>query len=319
LDPVVTTGAATVSPPRAADTPSPRGLVYGAGAYFLWGLFPVYWPLLEPASAVEVLAHRVVWSLLFVGVVLAIQRQWAWIRTLGRRRLALLTVAAVVIAVNWGTYIYGVTNEHVVETSLGYFINPLVTVLLGVLVLGERLRRVQWAALGIASTAVIVLTADYGRPPWIALILAFSFGTYGLIKKSVGIGAVQSLTVETAVLFVPALAYLGWLMAAGESTFGQVSAGHALLLAGTGPVTAIPLLLFGAAARRLPLTVLGLLQYLAPVLQFLFGVLLFHEPMPPARLVGFALVWTALVILTVESVRHRRRQNALARAAEAVC
>jgi chloramphenicol-sensitive protein RarD len=319
LDPVVTTGAATVSPPRAADTPSPRGLVYGAGAYFLWGLFPVYWPLLEPASAVEVLAHRVVWSLLFVGVVLAIQRQWAWIRTLGRRRLALLTVAAVVIAVNWGTYIYGVTNEHVVETSLGYFINPLVTVLLGVLVLGERLRRVQWAALGIASTAVIVLTADYGRPPWIALILAFSFGTYGLIKKSVGIGAVQSLTVETAVLFVPALAYLGWLMAAGESTLGQVSAGHALLLAGTGPVTAIPLLLFGAAARRLPLTVLGLLQYLAPVLQFLFGVLLFHEPMPPARLVGFALVWTALVILTVESVRHRRRQNALARAAEAVC
>jgi chloramphenicol-sensitive protein RarD len=319
LDPVVTTGAATVSPPRAADTPSPRGLVDGAGAYFLWGLFPVYWPLLEPASAVEVLAHRVVWSLLFVGVVLAIQRQWAWIRTLGRRRLALLTVAAVVIAVNWGTYIYGVTNEHVVETSLGYFINPLVTVLLGVLVLGERLRRVQWAALGIASTAVIVLTADYGRPPWIALILAFSFGTYGLIKKSVGIGAVQSLTVETAVLFVPALAYLGWLMAAGESTLGQVSAGHALLLAGTGPVTAIPLLLFGAAARRLPLTVLGLLQYLAPVLQFLFGVLLFHEPMPPARLVGFALVWTALVILTVESVRHRRRQNALARAAEAVC
>jgi chloramphenicol-sensitive protein RarD len=319
LDPVVTTGAATVSPPRAADTPSPRGLVYGAGAYFLWGLFPVYWPLLEPASAVEVLAHRVVWSLLFVGMVLAIQRQWAWIRSLGRRRLALLTVAAVVIAVNWGTYIYGVTNEHVVETSLGYFINPLVTVLLGVLVLGERLRRVQWAALGIASTAVIVLTADYGRPPWIALILAFSFGTYGLIKKSVGIGAVQSLTVETAVLFVPALAYLGWLMAAGESTFGQVSAGHALLLAGTGPVTAIPLLLFGAAARRLPLTVLGLLQYLAPVLQFLFGVLLFHEPMPPARLVGFALVWTALVILTVESVRHRRRQNALARAAEAVC
>lgn len=315
----MTTGAATVSPPRAADTPSPRGLVYGAGAYFLWGLFPVYWPLLEPASAVEVLAHRVVWSLLFVGVVLAIQRQWAWIRTLGRRRLALLTVAAVVIAVNWGTYIYGVTNEHVVETSLGYFINPLVTVLLGVLVLGERLRRVQWAALGIASTAVIVLTADYGRPPWIALILAFSFGTYGLIKKSVGIGAVQSLTVETAVLFVPALTYLGWLMAAGESTFGQVSAGHALLLAGTGPVTAIPLLLFGAAARRLPLTVLGLLQYLAPVLQFLFGVLLFHEPMPPARLVGFALVWTALVILTVESVRHRRRQNALARAAEAVC
>ncbi len=315
----MTTGAATVSAPRAADTPSPRGLAYGAGAYFLWGLFPVYWPLLEPAGAVEVLAHRVVWSLLFVGVVLAIQRQWAWIRTLGRRRLALLTVAAVVIAVNWGTYIYGVTNEHVVETSLGYFINPLVTVLLGVLVLGERLRRVQWAALGIASTAVIVLTADYGRPPWIALILAFSFGTYGLIKKSVGIGAVQSLTVETAVLFVPALAYLGWLMAAGEATFGEISAGHALLLAGTGPVTAIPLLLFGAAARRLPLTVLGLLQYLAPVLQFLFGVLVFHEPMPPARLVGFSLVWTALVILTVESVRHQRKQNALARAAEAVC
>ena len=284
-----------------------QGLAYGAGAYLLWGLFPVYWPLLRPAGSAEIMAHRIVWSVACVAVLLAVRGQWSWLRGLGARRAGLLAVAAAVVSANWLGYIWGVNNGHVVETSLGYFINPLVTVLLGVLVLGERLRRVQWAALGLGAAAVVVLAVDYGRPPWLALLLAFSFACYGFIKKKVGIGAVQSLGVETAVLALPALAYLGWLVAAGRSTFGTEGAGHVLLLVLAGPVTAVPLLLFGAAARRLPLSVLGLLQYLAPVLQFGFGVLLFHEPMPPARLAGFALVWAALVLITIEGLHDARR------------
>lgn len=278
-------------------------------------MFPLYWPLLEPAGAVEILAHRVVWTLGVSAVLLTTQRRWGWIAGLRHnpRPLWLLAPAAALIAVNWGTYIWGVNNDHVVETSLGYFINPLITVLFGVLLLGERLRRVQWGALGLGTAAVVVLTVDYGRPPWIALTLAFSFGCYGLCKKAAGVGAVESLAVETAVLFLPALGYLGWLTVAGQSTFAQESFGHADLLVLAGPITAVPLLFFGAAARRLPLSVLGLLQYLAPVLQFLFGVLVFHEPMPTVRLVGFALVWTALVLLTAESVRHQRRQATAAR------
>lgn len=283
-----------------------RGVAFGTGAYFLWGLFPVFWPLLEPAQPVEVLAHRIVWSLVVVAVLLGLRRRWAWVRELGGRRLGLLTIAAVVVSVNWGLYIWGVSNGHVVETSLGYFINPLVTVVLAVLVLGERMRRWQWVALGLGALAVVVLAVDYGRPPWLALTLAVSFGTYGLIKKHVGIPAAESLGVETVVLAVPALAYLGWLTATGGSTFGTEGVGHGLLLAAAGPVTAVPLLMFGAAARRLPLSMLGLLQYLAPVLQFGFGVLVFDEPMPAARLAGFALVWLALLVFTVESVRHAR-------------
>jgi chloramphenicol-sensitive protein RarD len=313
--------ASDTTPAPATSTASEpvnrRGLAYGAGAYLLWGVFPGYFPLLKPAGAVEILAHRVLWSLLVVLGILAVQRQLGSLRTLGGRRLALLALAGGFIAANWGTYIWGVNHEHVVETSLGYFINPLVTVLFGVFLLGERLRRGQWIAVGIGLIAVLVLTVDYGRPPWIALVLAFSFGSYGLIKKTVGAGAVQSLAVETAALALPAVVYLGWLNAAGQATFGHASAGNTLLLLTTGPVTAVPLLLFGASARRLPLSVLGLLQYLAPVLQFLFGVLIFDEPMPPARLAGFGLVWVALALLTVESLRQQRRQ-ALARAAAAL-
>jgi chloramphenicol-sensitive protein RarD len=289
-----------------------RALAYGAGAYLLWGLFPVYWPLLAPAGAAEILAHRIVWTLVLVAGLLVARRRWAWVRGLGARGVVLLAVAAVLISVNWLTFIWGVVNGHVVETSLGYFVTPLVSVLLGVLVLGERLRRTQWVALGLGGVAVLVLAADYGRPPWIALVLAFSFGSYGLIKKKIGVGAVESLAGETVVLALPALAYVGWLVARGGSTFGAEGAGHALLLVLAGPVTAVPLLLFGAAARRLPLSVLGLLQYLAPVLQFAFGVLLFHEPMPPARLAGFALVWAALVLLTADGLRHAHRRRAAA-------
>ena len=286
-----------------------RGAALGAAAYAIWGLFPLYWPLLEPAGALEILAHRVVWSLAVVGVLIGLRRDTGWLRRLRAEpwRLRLLAVAAVVIAVNWGTYIWGVNSHRVVETSLGYFINPVVTVLFGVLLLGERLRRGQWVAIGVAVLAIVVLTVDYGRPPWVALVLALSFATYGLLKKKAGVGAVQSLTVETMVLSPVALIYLVGLQVSGSGTFAH-GTGHTTLLVLAGVVTAVPLLAFGAAALRVPLTTIGLLQYLTPTMQFLIGVLLRHEPMPAARLAGFALVWLALVLLTTDTLRHRRRQ-----------
>ncbi len=284
-----------------------RGTAYGAAAYLAWGLFPLYWPLLAPAGAVEVLAHRVVWTLLVVAGLLAALHRWGDVAAVvrDRPRLRRLCAAAVLIAGNWGTYIYGVNSGQVVETSLGYFVTPLVVVLLGVLVLGERLRPAQWAALAVAGLAVIVLTVENGRPPWIALLLAGSFGLYGLLKKTAGVGAVEGLAVETAVLAPLAAAYLLLLGPAG--TVPGEGAGHALLLAGGGLVTAVPLLLFGAAATRVPLTTLGLLQYLAPSLQFAIGVLVRDEPMGGLRLVGFALVWAALAAFTLDLVHTRRR------------
>jgi chloramphenicol-sensitive protein RarD len=291
------------------------GLAAGVTAYLLWGLFPLYWPLLEPAAPVEILAHRIAWSFVFVAIVLALSIGFRWIRTLGRRRARLLALAAVLVTVNWGTYIYGVNSGHVVETSLGYFINPLVTVALAVGVLRERLQPAQRVAVGIAVVAVAVLTVDYGRPPWIALILACSFGLYGLIKKRAGVDGVQSMAVETATLLLPALGYLAWLGASGRGTFTTHGTGHALLIAGGGVATALPLMLFGAAAIRIPLTTLGLIQYLAPVLQFLIGVVVYSEPMPLSRLAGFALVWVALAVFTWDAVRSLRR-GARARAAE---
>src|SRR3954453_10293792 len=223
------------------------GLVFGLSAYLLWGLFPLYWPLLEPAAPVEILAHRIAWSLVFVAALLAFTAGFGWLRALGRRRAGLLTLAAVLVTVNWGTYIYGVNSEHVVETSLGYFINPLVTVALAVTVLGERLTRLQGVAVAIAAAAVVVLTLDYGRPPWIALTLACSFGLYGLIKKRAGVDGVQSLGFETAVLALPAVAYLITIVANGDGTFTSEGRGHAALLAAGGVFTAVPLMLFGAA------------------------------------------------------------------------
>jgi len=294
-------------------TETRRGTAYGVAAYVLWGLFPLYWRLLEPASAVEIVAHRIVWSLLVVLVILAVTRDWAWLRPFSRDRASQwrLTLASVLITGNWCLYIYGVNSGHVVETSLGYFINPLVTVLIGVLVLHERLNRPQWAAVGLGSLAVLVLTVDYGRPPWIALGLAFSFAAYGLLKKQVGVrvGAVASLTVETAVMFLPAVLVLVALQLRGDGHFGTEGPGHALLLASAGVATAIPLLFFAAAASRVPLTVLGLLQYFAPVLQFLTGVLIYQEPMPASRLAGFGLVWAALLVLTVDGLRSRHTRR----------
>ena len=285
---------------------SRRGALYGATAYLLWGVFPLYFPLLEPSGAVEVLAHRISWSLAVMAVVVLVFRKGASIRRVvaDRRRLAQISVAAVLLGVNWGVYIYGVTSDRVVETSLGYFINPLVTVLLGVFVLRERLRTAQWAALGLAFVAVLVLSVENGRPPWIALILAFSFGTYGLLKKTARVGAVEGLAVETAVLAPIALAYLVVLGARGDSTFAGEGVGHATLIALSGLITAVPLLFFGAAASRVPLTTLGLLQYLAPTLQFLLGVLVFQEPLGLAKLLGFVLVWIALAAFTADLVSH---------------
>lgn len=286
----------------------------------MWGLFPLYWPLLKPAGAVEILAHRIVWSLVATAVLIVVlkrRKNLKVVLTTPRTR-AILTIAAVVIAVNWGTYIWGVNNDHVVEASLGYFINPLVTVMMGVLVLGERLRRLQWVAMGLATVAVVGITIEYGRPPWVALVLAFSFGTYGLAKKKANAGAVESLTVETLVLTPIALGYLLWLMGQGTSTFGHAGLGHVALIVGTGVVTAIPLICFGAAATRVSMTSLGMLQYLAPTIQFALGVFLFHEPMPTMRWLGFSLVWVALALFTFETVNHRRRQMRLTAEASAI-
>ncbi|MYV72335.1 EamA family transporter RarD [Streptomyces sp. SID2131] len=295
------------------------GLLYGIGAYGMWGLVPLFWPLLKPAGAMEILAHRMVWSLVFVGLALLVLRRWGWVRELARspRKLGLITLAATVITVNWGLYIWSVNAGHVVEASLGYFINPLVTIALGVLVLQERLRPAQWAAVGIGFAAVLVLAIGYGQPPWISLVLAFSFALYGLVKKKVNIGGLESLAAETAVQFLPALAYLVWLGSRGTLAFGAHGAGHTALLAATGLVTAIPLVCFGAAAIRVPLSTLGLLQYLAPTFQFLLGVLYFHEAMPPERWAGFSLVWLALTILTWDALRTNRRNRAAIAAATA--
>jgi chloramphenicol-sensitive protein RarD len=299
-------------------TESRRGLGYGIAAYLIWGLLPLYWPLLKPATAIEILAHRMIWSLLVIAIILWQVRGWSSVRAVlaDRRKRALLALAALVISANWLTYIWAVNAKHVVETSLGYFINPLLTVLLGVVLLHERLRRMQWVAVGIGSVAIIVLGVHYGHLPWIALTLAITFGLYGYFKKLAAVGAAESLAVETGLMAVPALTTLLVLEAHGSLVFGRHTAGNSLLLALTGLVTAVPLLFFAAATRRLPLSTVGLLQYLAPILQFAVGVGVDHEPMPAARWIGFGLVWVALVILTMDALRSQRRAMELERAAE---
>lgn len=297
-----------------SESKTDGGLFFGVAAYGLWGLFPLYWTLLARASAVEVLAHRVAWSLVVTVLLVWGTRRWPgfvaiWRSPAVRWRLAL---AAAILAVNWGVYIWGVNSGHVVETSLGYFINPLVTVGLGVIVLGERLGAWQWTALGIALAAVVVLTLDYGRPPWIALILAASFATYGLLKKQASAGAIESQAYESLVLAPLALGYLAYLEASGAAVFAHAGPATDGLLALSGVVTAVPLILFGAAALRLSMTALGLLQYLAPIIQFALGLIVFHEGMPPARWLGFAFVWVALLIFTVDALRSRRASAARA-------
>ncbi len=291
-----------------------RGLWLGTAAFGMWGLFPLYWPLLKPTSATEILAQRIVWSLLLTAGLLVTTRRTGALRAMWsnpRVRYPMM-VAGVVICFNWGTYIWGVNHGHVVDTSLGYYINPLVTVLLGVVVLKERLRRWQWFALGLALVAVLVLSAQVGHPPWISLVLAFSFGTYGLVKKQVAVGPIEGLTFEGLVLAPVAVGYLVWLSVVGQATAWSHGVDHVALLSLTGVVTAAPLLCFAGAANRMSLTTLGLLQYIAPTIQLALGVALFDEPMGPVRWVGFSLVWVALTIFTVDSVAARRRHVAVA-------
>ena len=294
----------------AADAPIGRGLAYGVGAYAIWGVLPLFFLLLRPATAVEIVAWRIVLSLVFCALLLTVTRGWpALIRILKDRRTVLIMGGAgTLILVNWLVYVYATVSNHLVEAALGYFTNPIVTVLLGVFVLRERLRPLQWAAIGISAVAVLVLAINYGQFPFIALALAFSFGLYGLIKKQVGgrVDAVSGLSIETAWLAVPASAALLVLAGAGTLTIGTVSTGQTVAMLFAGAVTAIPLLLFAAAARRLPLSYLGLTQYLTPILQFVIGVFLLREEMPPVRWVGFGLVWVALILLSWDMLRAGR-------------
>jgi chloramphenicol-sensitive protein RarD len=294
-------------------------VAFGFGAYLLWGIFPLYFRLMDRSGAVEILAHRILWSLVFCMILIAVGRSWNELRTVfrSRRQTLILAAAAAGIAINWGVYIYAVNSGQVVEASLGYFINPLVTIALGVLVLRERLRVGQWVAVGVGALAVIVLTVDYGHVPVIALTLACSFGTYGLLKNRIGadVGAVAGLSTETLVLAPIAAVAVAVMSINGDSSFTEHPPWQALLLASTGLITVVPLLLFASAARRVPLSTMGLLQYLTPVLQLLCGVLLLDEHMPASRWAGFALVWTALAILSADGLRSVRR-NYLIRAAE---
>jgi len=286
------------------------GLAFAASAYVLWGFLPLYFSTLAPAGAIEIVAWRVVLSLVFCAALLTVTRGWAALLTIvrDRRTMLIMGAAGVFILINWLVYVFAALSGHVVEAALGYFTNPMVTVLLGVIVLRERLRPMQWTAIGISALAVLVLAVNYGKFPWIALALAFSFGLYGFIKKQVGgrVDAISGLTIETAWLTPLAGIVLVVIAVNGDLVMGTAGTAHTVLLLLAGGITAIPLLLFAAAARRLPLAYLGLTQYLAPVIQFLIGVFIFREDMPFARWLGFALVWIALVVLTIDMFRSNR-------------
>ena len=294
-----------------------KGFTYGFSAYLIWGLFPLYWKLLDQSGAIELLAHRVLWSLVTIAILVVVLRKFGQVKALVRepRRRWPLVAAAFLISANWGTYIWAVNHGRVVETSLGYFITPLFTVLLGVVILKERLRTAQWVALAIAFVAVVGLAVENGRPPWVAIILTFTFGLYGLAKKQAGAGAIEGMAVESGTVVPLALAAIVVLGLQGDSTVTHHGTGYLVLVLLTGPITAVPLLLFGAAATRVSMTTLGLLNYIAPIMQFIVGVLVFHEAMSTMRWAGFGLVWLALVIFTWDSMNRRRQNIALERAA----
>jgi chloramphenicol-sensitive protein RarD len=288
-----------------------RGILAGIAAYSLWGLFPIYWRLLEQVPAIEILAHRIVWAFGFVALLLIIKRDWHWTKEVlhNRRTLLIYTLAAILLSINWFTYIWAVNAGYVVEASLGYFINPLVNFMLGVIFFGEKLRSGQVAAVILAVLGVVYLTVSYGSLPWIALVLAFSFGLYGLIKKTASLESLHGLSLETAVLFLPALIFLLYRGNNGMGAFMHEGTGVTLLLILSGPVTSVPLLLFGFAARTIPLSMLGFIQYIAPTLQFMLGVFVYHEPFPLSRLVGFSMIWLALLLYSIEGVRFNRSQK----------
>lgn len=292
-----------------------KGLLFAIGAYVLWGLFPIYWKLLHTVSSQEIVAHRIIWSLFFMLILLtATKNIKPFFRQLRNKKILLVySLAGTLLGINWLTYVWGVNAGFIVETSLGYFINPLVSVLLGVIFLKERLNRQQWIAIAVAFAGVLYLTIQYGALPWIALTLAFSFGTYGLIKKTAPLNAMDGLTMETLFLFAPALIYILFVQSNGTGSFGTLSWQTTLLLVLTGIITAVPLLFFAAAARRIPLSTVGIMQYIAPTLQFSIGVWLYHESFTQTRLIGFSMIWSALIIYTIDSIntrRHRTRAKA---------
>ena len=286
------------------------GIAYAALAFFCWGLFPLYFHAIDEVAPMEILAHRMLWSLLFLCIVLSVRGQWRWLGQLRQRPrvVASFAASAMLLTANWGIYIWAVNNGHVIDSSLGYFITPLVNVLLGLLVLKERLRRGQWLAIGLAACGVAWLTWQAGQLPWIALLLGATFGSYGLLRKTAALAALEGLSFETMLLFPLALAYVLWLSAHGQNTFvNTVYNSTRWLLAAAGPITAIPLLLFAAGARRIPMSVLGLLQYLAPTMQLLLGLWFFHETMSAPRLAGYAVVWCALALYVAEGLWTVRR------------
>lgn len=280
------------------------GIAYAVFAYVLWGVFPIYFKALQHVAATEILAHRMVWSLAFVAGVLAARRRWTWLREVLQRPalVARFVASASLVSVNWGIYIWAVNAGHVVDASLGYFINPLVNVLIGSAFLHERLRAGQWIAVALAAFGVAWLTWHAGALPWIGLALAFSFAAYGLLRKTATLGAAEGLALETALLAPLALAYLAWLATLGQNAFADGTATTRWLLAAAGPVTALPLLFFAAGARRIPFSMLGVLQYIAPTLQLLLGVWLYREPFDAGKALGFAAIWIALAIYSVEGL-----------------
>lgn len=287
-----------------------RGLLYGIGAYGSWGLFPAFFPLLKPAGALEVLAHRIVWTLVLMAGVLVAMRKLSDLRTITRRTWLLLVCASVLVSGNWVIYVYAVNNGHVVDAALGYFINPLVSVLLGVFLFRERLNFAQLSALAVALAAVVLLAVEVGGPPLIALGLAFTFGLYGAVKKVVPTDPRVSVGLEAAIAAPFAIVYIVVLQLTGHGQFTNNGAGHIALMILSGPITAIPLLFFAGAAQRLPLVTLGLLMYLTPAMQMTWGVVVAHEPMPPARWVGFALIWVALLVFSGDALRRARQSAA---------
>ncbi|HOU45033.1 MAG TPA: EamA family transporter RarD [Anaerolineaceae bacterium] len=286
-----------------------KGVLFALAAYILWGFFPLYFKAIQQVSALQILAHRIAWGFVFTLAVVLVLRQWKEFRAsvFNRRTFLIYAGASVVLGINWFTYVWAVITNHVVESSLGYFINPIVSVLLGVIFLRERLRTFQWVAIAMVTAGVVYLTITFGQLPWISLVLAVTFGFYGLLKKIAPLGALHGITLETAVLTIPSLVYLLIVNANGTGTFGHSTPLLDFLLVLSGPVTAIPLLLFATGARRIPLTTIGLLQYIAPTLQFLLGVLVFHEPFDQTRLIGFMIIWLALVLFSVENLLARRR------------
>jgi chloramphenicol-sensitive protein RarD len=284
------------------------GIFSAALAFIAWGLFPLYFHAINEVPPVQILAHRMLWSLLFLLIVLGVRRQWSWLALVRQPRvLGSFVASAILLSANWLVYIWAVNNGHVIEASLGYFINPLVNIMFGYLLLKERLRWGQWAAIGVAALGVAWLTWQAGTVPWISLLLAASFGLYGLMRKTAALGALEGLSFETMVLFPLAAAYIGWLTVHGDNAFLNTTSDLTrLLLVAAGPVTAIPLLLFAAGARQIPLSVLGLLQYVTPTLQFLLGVWLFHEALTPARLAGFVVIWAALGLFAAEGLLNRQ-------------